>query len=962
MKQILKRPAYVLTRSIPPSTHDQALEFLNGMVNPEPLVLASETLLEKIKSAMTLPHHAVSYIPVKLRGLFGLILVELLRESNRDLTDLKAATKLQLFPITCLSMPLHHGDDMTPFKRINSCLLSIRQESDNIFKILDELILEAKYLTPSSQSGGSEAAKNRVAVNAAKAGNLGKAISILSSNGMAPFNDKTLNAMIDLHPVGPPVTMPHFDRKTDFAFDEEEVSSVISSFKPDSAGGSLGLRAVHIQEALCEENKLGKTALLSELTKHVNFMANGKFDANLAPYLVGAQLYALVKDPDTMSIRPIASCETMSRIVERLIVGKLKSKMMAIMGPENQLCVGERGACEAIIHATNHAIEMLRNDENVDGNSYVLTNVDFRAAYQHADRMTFLKMVAEELPELGPYAQWSYNQPPLLSFGGHLIKSTSGTKQGSGLGPFLFGLTLIALKREMRSKLGTKMINFNADYADDESFIATHEITREILKTYQEEGPKFGLYMNPTKTTLFWPEPNEKELEKYDGRYKIIKDSGLKTLGGVVGDAKFARKFIDEKIDSLVTLLEKIDKIEDTQIRLNMHSASTIGPKATHLWRTTDPSMIPEQIKRVDGITFNIIEGLVGQPITQNQHEQATLPKRCAGMGFINVGKTAPISFANSLSMTADIQKRLLKDINPKKPVTIRKSTKALELILPLINDQNVTSLDTAITTSQFHLVNNQRKVNESRLNQLKLTASAVDKARILSCADGGSPWIGAVAYGATKMENTSIRLGIGLLLGVNVYTKKTSCLKPCKVVLDKGGVHALTCNTGGERTGKHNTLRDEFCKILTESGISAQTEPKGILLGEEGNQRPADVYAPLFEDGRAYAFDLGVTHPQGQQVLLSASTIPLHAADTYALKKRTKYEEQCRDRGIIFEPLIVETFGAWTISANKIFKRVGGFMATKLNIPKSVAIHRIKQRLAVKLQSGNACQICARY
>lgn len=155
--------------------------------------------------------------------------------------------------------------------------------------------------------------------------------------------------------------------------------------------------------------------------------------------------------------------------------------------------------------------------------------------------------------------------------------------------------------------------------------------------------------------------------------------------------------------------------------------------------------------------------------------------------------------------------------------------------------------------------------------------------------------------------------------------------------------------------------MRDEWCKILKEAGISACTEPLGILVGE-ANQKPADVYAPLFEDGHAYAFDLGVTHPQGQSVLRSASMTALHAADAYALKKRNKYEVQCRVRGIVFEPLIVETFGAWTVSANKIFKRVGGFLAIKLNIPKSVAIHRIKQRLAVKLQTGNACQICVRY
>ena len=71
-----------------------------------------------------------------------------------------------------------------------------------------------------------------------------------------------------------------------------------------------------------------------------------------------------------------------------------------------------------------------------------------------------------------------------------------------------------------------------------------------------------------------------------------------------------------------------------------------------------------------------------------------------------------------------------------------------------------------------------------------------------------------------------------------------TWCPK-CDGVLDKFSLHAGTCAAGGERTQRHNALRDLLASWADRAGLQAEVEKPGLLLP----QRPDE--ARLLSDAR---------------------------------------------------------------------------------------------------------------
>ena len=93
---------------------------------------------------------------------------------------------------------------------------------------------------------------------------------------------------------------------------------------------------------------------------------------------------------------------------------------------------------------------------------------------------------------------------------------------------------------------------------------------------------------------------------------------------------------------------------------------------------------------------------------------------------------------------------------------------------------------------------------------------------------------------------------------------------------MDIYGDHCLTCACGGDRTRRHNLLRNEVYFFCNSLGLNPEMERPGLLqsgphgggLQENGgmqdsneNRRPADVYIPKWRRGIPAALDFAVTN-----------------------------------------------------------------------------------------------------
>ena len=129
--------------------------------------------------------------------------------------------------------------------------------------------------------------------------------------------------------------------------------------------------------------------------------------------------------------------------------------------------------------------------------------------------------------------------------------------------------------------------------------------------------------------------------------------------------------------------------------------------------------------------------------------------------------------------------------------------------------------------------------------------------------------------------------------------------------------------------------------------------------------RRPADVYAPSWFHGQPAALDLAITSPQRQDVLNQASRETGHAAVAYESRKRShlRTEEECREQGILFVPLVAESSGGWGPSALAAFRKMARRAAGRsgLSTPAQAVLPRFLEQLSVAIRGAKARAVLRR-
>ena len=129
-----------------------------------------------------------------------------------------------------------------------------------------------------------------------------------------------------------------------------------------------------------------------------------------------------------------------------------------------------------------------------------------------------------------------------------------------------------------------------------------------------------------------------------------------------------------------------------------------------------------------------------------------------------------------------------------------------------------------------------------------------------------------------------------------------------------------------------------------------------------DGEQRPADIWLPVWDKGQPAALDLAVTSPLQQNILAKAAVTCGEAGRAYEAVKLSKSNaSDCAARGINFIPMVVESFGGWAPQASVVLNRVSKLLAERQSVPRSTALRRLHQRLSVTLQRANARSILIR-
>ena len=105
----------------------------------------------------------------------------------------------------------------------------------------------------------------------------------------------------------------------------------------------------------------------------------------------------------------------------------------------------------------------------------------------------------------------------------------------------------------------------------------------------------------------------------------------------------------------------------------------------------------------------------------------------------------------------------------------------------------------------------------------------------------------------------------------------------------------------------------------------------------------------------------LTVVNPLQLAYINQSTTSPGHALRKAYERKMTKHGEPCREAGLSFCPLPVDTLGAWSETMVEQVKRMGSALARNRGEDDSDVIRHLSQRVAVVLARLNASMLLNR-
>jgi hypothetical protein len=215
----------------------------------------------------------------------------------------------------------------------------------------------------------------------------------------------------------------------------------------------------------------------------------------------------------------------------------------------------------------------------------------------------------------------------------------------------------------------------------------------------------------------------------------------------------------------------------------------------------------------------------------------------------------------------------------------------------------------------------------------------------------------------------------------VQVAEAETFC-PACGDVCDVFGDHALVCPCRGDRTKRHNALRNEAFFHAQAAGYSgAELERPGLLQPRAANEgpleteagggaldtsgrRPADVYIPRWRSGVPAALDFAVTSGLRTDLLAASAANPETAAERYEEQKRQFLDTArgCAAAGITFIPMVAEAHGgSWGKEARRAFAILAKRAADASGEDPATVAEEHTQRLSLLLQKENARAVLRR-
>jgi hypothetical protein len=646
-----------------------------------------------------------------------------------------------------------------------------------------------------------------------------------------------------------------------------------------------------------------------------------------------------------------------------------------------QLGVGEKGGCEAVLHAFNRSI---RNPD-LDPLS-ILSLMDFKNAFNEVKRESFLEEVRLKFPRIYPWVYLSYSSEAPLFIENETIFASTGVQQGDPLGPLLFALVLHPLLQHIKSEFSLQV----GAILDDVTILGTPNNTIRALNYIGREGPKRGLFLS-TKTTLWSPfySPIPNELVDWslpgdaEGKFSltISYDKGVCLLGGGVScDSDFLASFAEKRFEKWSESINLLMEFKDPFIQLLLLRSCLGFPKLNYLLRCTPPNLISDSIIKMESFLKDTLKGIVtggGPGFGEFQFRLSTLPVCDSGLGIYNPADICHFAYISSVSQTKDLQDLILDNPNIGLPVEFHTFR---QLFIDSFNNKEDIALPQFTQSKLAAIFFNVRR--EMILNDFYITQQNSKLQHIFLAALESSRQRYASAYlfampnpGLNQvMSPKEFRADMALRLLMPKFSGTLICNKEkCGKPMDAYGYHAINC--GGSFFARHEIVVKALHSLAFEAGIQSHMNALVQCLGVSNNNyrtpllpssslsltafRPADVLMTLNDAIRKTCVDVTVVSPI--KAHMPVNFVVGKDAKTAEHEKFRKHEDACREAGYEFIPFAVDIFGGLAPEALKLLRLIASNLEVTKNCSRNVALNIVFRRISFSIHLGVARQLVDR-
>jgi hypothetical protein len=399
-------------------------------------------------------------------------------------------------------------------------------------------------------------------------GHIRRARQALLSTDIAHFSERNLEILQQLHPSRPDIDIPIPNQPLDLPITQADVIRIIRSSSSGAAPDLFHWTAELYKRYTEDEVIIGS---LQTLLQH---MLQGKLPPSLNDALLASRLITLEKNP---GVRPIAIGNLFVKFASKLCCHKMSNSFQNYFHPI-QFAVGESAGAEKIIHCVQSSYE---------AGQYVC-KVDFRNAFNCVFRHVAIQQTSSLFPEIANFLTWAYTPESPLIWNSdndtNILKSSSGSRQGDPLGPFVFCVVLQPLLLKLLEHFPDVKI---FAYMDDVHLVGEYSSISDCFAYLQRLcSVETGLEIRPDKCLLL----HSSGLTPVETPLKCV--SGASILGSPVGDRDFCHSFALKQVSKCSELLSEIVSLKSQSAMLMLRDS--FNHKLNHLIRKTPPSLISE--------------------------------------------------------------------------------------------------------------------------------------------------------------------------------------------------------------------------------------------------------------------------------------------------------------------------------------------------------------------------------